>query len=269
MFREILIEKQKEVERLRATDNGVSQDRKPSPIRDFKGAISQPGGINLIAEIKFASPSAGLIRPKSDPCSIGKAFQQSGAAAVSLVTDNRFFGGDIRHLPRLKEAIALPLLRKDFLIDEIQVRESLLCSADAVLLIARILPAPKLKALLRLCRELELSALTEIHDRRDLDKALHCGADIIGINNRNLDTFQIDPGTTVDLSPWVPEGRVIVSESGIGNEADIHSLRKCGVHAVLVGTSIMKSVNPADKVRSLVRAGRGEDGQGQVLRYHE
>jgi indole-3-glycerol phosphate synthase len=211
----------------------------------------------------------GLIRPMSDPCSIGKTFQEAGAAAVSLVTDNRFFGGDISHLSRLKEAVALPLLRKDFMIDEIQVRESLLYGADAVLLIARILCEPRLKAMLRLCQELGLSALTEIHDRLDLDKALHCGADIIGINNRNLETFETDLGTTFDLVPWIPEGPVIVSESGVGSEADIHSLRKCGVHAVLVGTSIMKSMNLPDKVQALVRAGRGEGGQGQVLRHHQ
>ncbi len=269
MLREILAEKQKEVERLRAKEIWDSKYKRPCPVRDFKEAISVPGRINLIAEIKFASPSAGLIRRKTDPQMIGKMYEAAGATAISLLTDRRFFGGDANHLPLLKGAVRLPVLRKDFIIDEIQLMESLLYGADAVLLIARILSERKLKALLRVCQKLGLSAVTEIHDRKDLEKALHCGADIIGINNRNLETFEVDLGTTVKLAKCVPEGRVIISESGITNAGDILSLRKSGIHAVLVGTSIMKSSNIMDKVKELVRAGRREDGQTQVLRHHE
>jgi len=269
MLREILAEKQKEVERLRGKGVSGCKYERPYPVRGFKEAISAPGRINLIAEIKFASPSAGFIRRKADPRMIGKMYERAGAAAISLLTDRRFFGGDPNHLPLLKRAVTLPVLRKDFIIDEIQLMESLLYDADAVLLIARILSEEKLKSLLRVCQELRLSAVTEIHDRQDLEKALDCGAEIIGINNRNLDTFEVDLSTTVKLARCIPEGRVIVSESGITNEGDILSLRKSGVHAVLVGTSIMKSSNMLDKVRELVRAGTMEDGQTQVLRHHE
>jgi indole-3-glycerol phosphate synthase len=269
MLQKILAEKQKEVERLRAGGVSGIKHKRPYPVRWFKEAISEPGRINLIAEIKFASPSAGLIRTKSDPRGIGKMYEAAGAAAISLLTDERFFGGDLNHLPLLKEAVSLPVLRKDFMIDEIQVMESFVYGADAVLLIARILSEQNLKALLGVCRRLGLSALTEVHDKQDLEKALDCGADIIGINNRSLETFEVDLATTAKLAPCVPGGRVIVSESGIANAADILSLRKTGVHAVLVGTSIMKSGNMPDAVKELVRAGGGEDGQAQVLRHHE
>jgi indole-3-glycerol phosphate synthase len=269
MLREILAEKQKEVETLRAEGVSGIRDKRPYPIRGFKEAISVPGRINLIAEIKFASPSAGLIRTKADPRRIAKMYETAGAAAISLLTDRRFFGGDPNHLPLLKRAVTLPVLRKDFVIDEIQLIESLFYGADAVLLIIRILSEKKLKALLGECQKLGLSAITEVHDRQDLEKALDCGADIIGINNRNLETFEVDLGTTVKLARCVPEGHVIVSESGIANEADVLSLRNTGVHAVLVGTSIMKSRNMLDAVRKLARAGRREDGETQVLRYHE
>ena len=214
-----------------------------------------PGRIGLIAEIKFASPSAGVIREKMDPCAIGRIYEDAGAAAVSLLTDNRFFGGDLDELPRLKKAVSLPILRKDFIIDEIQVRESLLYGADAILLIARILSREQLKELLVLCKELGLAPLTEVHDPHDLEKAIDCGAEIIGINNRNLDTFEVDLQTTLDLAPRVPEKCIIVSESGIFDKEDIRWLRRSGIQAVLVGTSIMKSKDMARKIKELVDAG--------------
>jgi indole-3-glycerol phosphate synthase len=252
---EILGHKRREVENLRKKGLCISGENDLSPIRDFKTAISLPGRISLIAEIKFASPSAGVICEKMDPCAIGKIYEDAGAVAVSLLTDSRFFGGNLDDLRRLKKAVSLPILRKDFIIDEIQVRESFLYGADAVLLIARILLREQLKALIVLSKELRLAPLIEIHDRHDLEKAVDCGAEIIGINNRNLETFEVCLQTTLDLVPLVPKKCVIVSESGIFDKEHIQSLGKSGIQAVLVGTSIMESHDIASKTRELVDAG--------------
>jgi indole-3-glycerol phosphate synthase len=256
VLRKILAEKQRELRQL-AEDGGVQDGQEPEyAIRDFGGAISKSGGVNLIAEIKFASPSAGAIRKDLDPVTVGKTYQAAGAAAISLLTDKTFFGGDLRNLPRLKEAVSLPILRKDFIVDEIQVRQSYTFGADAILLIARILPKQKLRHLLTLCRELGMAALTEVHDRDDLTKAIDCGANIIGINNRDLDTFTVDLKTTVKLIPLVPHGHVIVSESGIHHGEDIQVLKEKGTHAVLIGTALMKSADVMKKAEDLIRAGK-------------
>jgi len=257
-MKEILDHKQSEVENLKKRGlPRMAVDGLPS-LRDFKAAISRPDKIRLIAEIKFASPSAGVIRDRMDPCAIGRAYEDAGAAAISLLTDNRFFGGSLEELPRLKRAVSLPILRKDFIIDAIQVRESLLHGADAILLIARILSRERLKDLLALSKELTLTPLTEVHDLYDLEKAVDCGAEIIGINNRNLDTFEVNLRTTLDLAPRVPENCIIVSESGISHPEDIRRLKKSGIRAVLVGTSIMKSMDMGRKIKELVEAGSSE-----------
>ena len=256
LLAEILVEKRKEVDRIRERGVSTNIDNNIPPIRDFKAAISQPGKINLIAEIKFASPSTGIIHKRKDTLKIGQIYEENGAAAISLLTDNKFFGGDIHDLPRLKKAISLPILRKDFIIDEIQVTESFFYGADAILLIARILSRQQLKRLLDTCQEWGLDSLIEVHDRYDLEKAIECRAEIIGINNRNLDSFEVNLTTTIKLVPLVPENHIIVSESGIRTGKDIQLLRKSGVRAVLVGSSIMKSDNVAEKVRELVLAGR-------------
>lgn len=253
---EIISEKKREVKLLKERWGSLYQEGKPPfPIRDFKGAISRPGQINLIAEIKFASPSAGVIRKRKNPLKIGRIYEEAGAAAISLLTDRRFFGGDISHMLRLKSAVSLPILRKDFIIDEIQVREAVLYGADGVLLIARILSAQRLKGLLAICEKFGLAPLIEVHDRDDLEKAIDCGAEIIGINNRDLDTFKVDLNTTIELAPRVADKYIIVSESGISNGKDIQLLKRSGVQAVLVGTSIMRSDDLAEKTRELVDAG--------------
>lgn len=251
---EILAEKQNEVARLKKAMPAEIDVNLP-PIRDFKTAISAPDRINLIAEIKFASPSAGRIHPRTDPVSIGKIYEDAGAAAISLLTDKRFFQGDLNHLPRLKKAVGLPILRKDFIVDAVQVRQASIYGADAILLIARILPQAQLAELISACRELGLNPLTEVHDRDDLEKALDCGAEIIGINNRDLDSFAVDINTTFELAPLVPQDRVVISESGLAREADIRSLRDTGVRAVLVGSALMRSDNLAGKTSELVQAG--------------
>jgi indole-3-glycerol phosphate synthase len=258
---QILAEKAKEVEILKKRGMPGNRDNDLGPIRDFKRAISVPQRINLIAEIKFASPSAGIIRDKDDPIAIARLYEKAGASALSLLTDKRFFGGDLRYLPRLKRETSLPIIRKDFIIDEIQVRESFEWGADAILLIARIVSRRKLKLFLRMCRSFGMAALTEVHDRDDLNKALGCGADIIGINNRDLDTFTVDLAATIRLAPLVPAGHIIVTESGINNEGDVRTLKRLKVQAILVGTALMKSEDIGKKTRDLIQAGGIHGGQ--------
>lgn len=251
---EILAEKKKEVARLKkAVPAGSGRDL--PPIRDFKAAISAPRRINLIAEIKFASPSAGSIRPKADPVPVGKMYQAAGASAISFLTDKRFFRGEISELPHLKKAVTLPILRKDFIVDDLQVREAFDFGADAILLIVRILSRGQLSELSAASRELGMACLTEVHDEDDLNIAIDAGADIIGINNRDLDTFTVDISTTSRLASLVPDDRVLVSESGIRNGDDVRALMNTRVQAVLVGSSLMQSENPAEKTATLVKAG--------------
>ncbi len=264
-MKEIVAYKQIEVEALKRRGvPAASKDELP-PVRDFKTAISMPERIGVIAEIKFASPSAGAIRERTDPCAIGRIYEDAGAAAISLLTDSRFFGGSLSDLPLLKKEVSLPILRKDFIIDEIQLRESRFYGADAVLLIARILSKNQLKELLVFCKELGLIPLTEIHDHEDLEKAYDCGAEVIGINNRNLDSFEVTLRTTLGLSRLVPKGCILVSESGISNKEDIQLLRGSGIRSVLVGTSLMESEDITRKTRELVDFGARigvSDGQG-------
>ena len=254
-LKEIIEQKHKEVAVLKR--DGIPEvNFEVPPLRDFKKAISIPGRINLISEIKFASPSAGTIREHSDPVAIGRIYENSGASAISLLTDKKFFQGDIKNLPAVKEAVSIPILRKDFIIDEIQVREALVYGSDAVLLIARILSPEHLKDLLDLCEENGLSALTEIHDQKDLEQSLECGADIIGINNRDLDTFRVDINTTSRLAELIPESCVLVSESGMGSAEDINRIKGKGINAVLVGSALMSSGDPGRKAKEMVEAGK-------------
>jgi indole-3-glycerol phosphate synthase len=254
-LKEILAEKHNEVSRLKKKGLPTIGDNPVPAIRDFRGAISVKDRIRLIAEIKFASPSEGTIREKADPIPIGRIYEEAGAAAISLLTDEKFFGGDLNNLPRLKNAVSLPILRKDFIIDGIQVRESSLFGADAILLIVRLLSQGQLQELLDACQGLGMAALVEVHDREDLEKAVACGAEIIGINNRDLDTFKVSLNTTLELAPLVPNNRILVGESGIMDESDIRLLNGCGIRAILVGSSLMKSDDVAKKTRELVEAG--------------
>jgi len=253
-LKEILTHKRSEVENLRKRGLPSTGRKDFSSVRDFKNAISKPDRIGLIAEIKFSSPSAGVIRERTDPCAIGRMYEETGVSAISLLTDSRFFGGDLNDLPRLKQAVSLPLLRKDFILDEIQVRESFLYGADAILLIARILSREVLKKLNAVSKALGLTPLTEIHDRDDLEKAVEGGAEVIGINNRDLDTFKVSLQATLDLAPLIPKGCIKVSESGISGKEEIGLLRSVGIQAALVGTSIMKSEEMMTQLRELACA---------------
>jgi indole-3-glycerol phosphate synthase len=253
-LKEIIEVKKQEVEILKK--EGIRFEIKDlPPVRDFKSALSVPGRVNLIAEIKFASPSAGDIAEYVDPVSIAEVYENAGAKAISLLTDKKFFKGDLKNLPKVKKAVKLPILRKDFIIDEIQLFETSRFGADAALLIVRILSKEQLRHLIKVCRELNLASLVEVHNKDDLEKAIECEADIIGINNRDLDTFEIDLSTTIDIAPLVPDEIVLVSESGINSGSDIMKLKSAGINAVLVGSSLMSSDDPGGQVRQLVKAG--------------
>jgi indole-3-glycerol phosphate synthase len=255
---EILEEKRREVSVLQrsAVQMRAKGLGKGGPsLRDFKGAISVKDRVALIAEIKFASPSAGPIRERTDPADIGKVYEKAGVSAISLLTDRKFFSGDIEDLLPLKKAVSLPVLRKDFIIDVCQIEESRAYGADAVLLIASFLSQNILKMLLTACRDSGMAALTEVHTREDLEKAIDCGAEIIGINNRDLNTFEVRLDTTLELAPLIPKDRVVVSESGIHQGKDIRMLRRLGIRAVLVGSALMASHALMEKTKELVTAG--------------
>ncbi len=211
------------------------------PVRDFRAALAGPGSIRLIAEIKKASPSAGVIRLDFEPVAIARAYQAHGAACLSVLTDAPYFQGHLSYLARVRAAVAIPLLRKDFLLDEYQVVEARMAGADAVLLIAEILDDRQLSALLERARSLGMAALVELHDEANLPRVLAAGADLVGINNRDLRRFVNDLDLTLRLRDRVPPEVVLVSESGIRRRADAERLQAAGVSAILVGESLMRA----------------------------
>lgn len=223
------------------------------PHRDFWTALKQEG-MSLIAEIKKASPSAGLLREDFEPGEIAASFEQAGAAAISVLTEEKYFQGSLDDLTTAQRAAALPILRKDFIFDEYQVLESRVFGADAVLLIARLLPIEKLHKLHHFARQLDLDVLVEVHDRGDLRKALEIEALFIGINNRDLDTLEVDLTTTERLIDEIPEGKIIVSESGINSKEEVRYLGGLGVDAILVGEALMRGSDIGAKVRELIEA---------------
>lgn len=211
--------------------------------RDFYAALAAGNGIRLIAEVKKASPSKGLIRPDFEPVSLTSAYRQGGAAAISVLTDEQFFQGSLSYLGLIRERVDLPLLRKDFILEPYQIYQSRAAGADAVLLIARILSQGQLSEFIGLARELGMEPLVETHTQEDLTKSLEAGAKIIGINNRDLATFQTDLGLTLELAKQVPPGRLIVSESGISRPEDLRLLAQGGVKAVLVGEALARETD--------------------------
>ena len=253
---DILEAKRKEVRRLRVMGRVRRPAPRPSRVRDFYGAIAGGEGASLIAEIKFASPSAGAIRTPEDPASLAVQLAKAGAAALSVVTEQTFFYGDPSSLSAVSLAVSIPLLCKDFFLDEIQVEEAWGRGADAVLLIARILPPGRLSALLACCRFLGLEALVEVCSKAELDRALTAGARIVGVNNRDLSSFKVDLGRFAALAAAVPEGIALVSESGVKGPGDVRILREQGADAVLAGTVLMESPDPASEAARLVSAGR-------------
>ncbi len=218
----------------------------------FSKALRTPGRVSLIAEIKKASPSRGVLCAEFDPSRIARVYAESGASAISVLTDSRFFQGDASHLRQAKEASGLPILRKDFIIDEYQIWETAAMGADAVLLIVAALSAAQLGDYLALAHDVGLDALVEIHDAEQLNVALEAGVRIIGINNRDLKTFRTDLNVTLKLAPEVPPGHIIVSESGIRTADDVRKVRLAGVDAILVGEALMTSADIPRTIRELI-----------------
>jgi indole-3-glycerol phosphate synthase len=224
----------------------------PAP-RDFMGALhAASGGVAVIAEIKRRSPSKGLLCTDFAPEHIARVYEENGAAALSVLTDAPFFGGSPAHLHEARAAVALPVLRKDFLIDAWQLYESRAIGADAVLLIAAVLPDGRLAEYASLAGELGMAALVEVHDRQELDRAVAAGAGIIGINNRDLRTFVTDIAVTVRLAPHAPTEKTIVSESGIRGRGDVETLMGAGVRAFLVGETLMRAADAGAALRELM-----------------
>ena len=211
------------------------------PVRDFRAALTGPRPIQLIAEVKKASPSARLIRADFDPVAIARIYQEHGAACISVLTDAPYFQGHLSYLARVRASVVLPLLRKDFLIDEYQVVEARLAGADAVLLIAEILDDAMMAVLLKRARMMSMSALVELHDAVNLPRVLDAGADLIGINNRDLRQFSTDIEHTLRLRDQIPFGIMVVSESGIRTRRDVERLEAAGISAILVGEILMRA----------------------------
>lgn len=211
------------------------------PVRDFRAALAGPGPIQLIAEVKKASPSAKVIRADFDPIAIARTYQEHGAACLSVLTDGPYFQGHLSYLARIRASVAIPLLRKDFIIDEYQVVEARLAGADAILLIAEILDDEALARLQARARGLGMAVLVEFHDEANLSRVLAAGADLVGINNRDLRRFVTDLELTLRLRDQVPPGVLLVSESGIRTRADVERLEAAGVSAILVGETLMRA----------------------------
>lgn len=221
------------------------------PPRGFRAALASSDRVGLIAEIKKASPSAGIIREDFDAASIAREYARGGARCISILTDRRFFGGRLEHMKQARQAADLPILRKDFILDELQLLEARAWGADCALLIAAALRPARLRSLLRRCCGLRMDALVEVHSEEELQAAIGAGADLIGINNRDLHTFEVDLRVTERLAGKIPEGVVKVSESGIKNRADVERLKSSGIDAVLVGEHLMRQENIAAAVREL------------------
>jgi indole-3-glycerol phosphate synthase len=221
------------------------------PPRDFYRAIQGGSEPAIIAEIKRASPSEGLIHPDLDLGAMVTRYENGGAAAISVITEEHFFQGRLEYLRQVREASHLPVLRKDFIIDPFQVFEARAVGADALLLIAACLDLDSLTILLETARSVGMACLVEVHDEDELNQVLATDAAIIGINNRNLKTFEVTLETTLKLRPLVPGDRLVVSESGINERGEVETLAAAGVNAALIGTSLMRSHDPQKKLRQL------------------
>ena len=242
-------------------------------VRDFAEALRRrrAGSVALIAEVKKASPSAGVIRPDFDPVRIAREYESAGASCLSVLTDEKFFQGSLEHLKQIRAAVSLPLLRKDFIIDERQILEALEWGADAILLIVAILTAEQLRRFHSLASEGGLAVLVEVHEEAELDRALAAGAQLIGVNNRDLKTFAVDLATTERLAARMEDRRpqtagaathssslqppcppLLVAESGIHTRADVERLVRCGARAILVGESLMRAPDLKGKIADLL-----------------
>ncbi len=263
----IVEEKQREVARLPQRPVSAADLRAANlarrPPRDFLAALRRPkvGDVALIAEVKKASPSAGVIRADFDPVQIARQYEAAEASCLSVLTDEKFFQGCLTSLRQIREAVSLPLLRKDFIIDDRQILEAVEWGADAILLIVAILDDERLAALHSLARGGGLAALVEVHDEHELERALGIGPELIGVNNRDLRTFKVDLATTERLAQRLhsalkssapPAPPLLVAESGIHTREDVERLAACGVNAILVGESLMRQDDLRAKARELL-----------------
>lgn len=256
-LQEILDHKRTEIERLLPRAELLrAAALQRNEFRGFAAALDRADGtLGLIAEVKKASPSVGEIVADLDPVAVAMEYEAAGASAISVLTDQRFFKGDLSYLARIREAVALPLLRKDFILHEAQIWEAVVAGADAILLIVAALEQEALEALHQTALDYQLDPLVEVHSLEELDRALEIdGLRLLGVNNRNLATFDVDLATTERLSEEVPKGVLLVSESGIRTAQDTQRLRDCGADAILVGESLMRASDKAALVRELVSA---------------
>jgi indole-3-glycerol phosphate synthase len=228
--------------------------QKADPVRDFAGALCRPQ-INVIAELKKASPSAGLLRADFDPASLARGYEAAGAAALSVLTEERFFQGSLAHLRDARKAVALPVLRKDFIVEPWQVWEARATNSDTFLLIVAALSSEALAELLALGRALGMEPLVEVHTRQELDAALAAGARIIGVNNRDLHTLEVRVETSFDLIGAIPDECVAVSESGLRSADDLKRLRDAGFDAFLIGEHFMREADPGAALGRLLAGG--------------
>lgn len=245
VLEQIVARKRQEVAALRGcTAEFRARARDAPPARGFAAALRSQGEVRLLAEVKRRSPSAGAIRADADPAATARGYERGGAAAVSVLTDGEFFGGSLADLEAVRTAVALPVLRKDFVLDAVQLWEARGAGADAVLLIVRILEDAALRDLVEQVRELGMDALVEAHDAAEVERGLRAGATLIGINNRDLATFRTELDVAVRIAPSVPAEVTLVGESGIRTREDVNRLGAAGVDAVLVGEALMRGGDP-------------------------
>ncbi len=255
--------KRREVEALKGSASELRAAAEgAATARDFKAALSGGDSVSVIAEIKRRSPGAGEIRPDLDPVQLAPTYEAGGAAALSVLTDSEYFGGRLGDLSAARGLVSVPVLRKDFLIDPSQVYQARAADADAILLIVRILDDGKLRSLRVLAEELGMIALVEAHDGEEVDRALESGARVLGVNNRNLRTFETRLDTTLGLLDRIPSGVVLVSESGIRTRDDVRMLGENGIDAVLVGESLLRQDDPGAGVAMLAAETRTSRREG-------
>ena len=256
MFLEKIVEvKKEEIQRRKTRDRQKEMEEMipslPLP-RDFMDAISQHAPMALIAEIKRASPSLGVINEDVDILRFAKEYEKGGASAISVLTEAHFFKGDLSYLHLIKEKTSLPVLQKDFILDPFQIYEGRVSGADAILLIAALLDQKQLKEFVDLMQKLHMVPLVEVHNEEDLKKTSSLNLPLIGVNNRDLRTFEVDLKTTLRLKREIPPTTGVISESGIKSSKEVKILREAGVNGILVGEVLMRSPDPASKVRELL-----------------
>ncbi len=236
----------------------VDQLESAPPVRDFFGALSADGPIKLIAEVKKASPSKGLIREDFDPVQIAQCYQQHGATCLSVLTDEHYFQGNLQYLSEIRQSVDLPVLRKDFVLDCYQVVEARVAGADAVLLIAECLDDDQLQVLHDQIVDLGMTPLVEFYEQQNLERVLKIGAQLVGVNNRNLQTFETDLNHVIQMRSQIPQDRLLVGESGIHGYEDAQRLANAGIDAMLVGEHLMAAEEIGEAVRQLL--GRNSSG---------